>query len=474
MSEVYQGEASNVTIGKTATITGIGAGPDSIVTTSAAHEFQTGDLVTIEGVTGTGSFEPVESSSSINNLPGYAWTITITGADTFTIDNGSTTGAYVSGGTATDLSCLPPATIVNNGDSFDADAAMAPIETALDRTQALAAMLMYAYSQTFLANGSWVCPPGCTHVHILMCGGGGGGDASCSQSSADGYQAAQGGGGAGAQLVTVDFATIPGHTYNITIGVGGSSGVFSPAAQSGDGGATFIIDSVDADSLAIALGGAGAGPGFDVFATFGYAVQSGGAGNPCVMVAPGGRGTSTGSVPTAQRDWPWIDPANAIMRIVPNSDSAIYIDNQRYCSLEPGSGGACIAAHTITTSLTNFPQGASLPGQPSVGMLGGIWPGGSPGDQGAPAGSHLGGPGGGGGGGGAFGAGGNGGNGGAASSGGTGSTGVFGGNAAANSGGGGGGAGPGGGGATGGAGSDGGGGGSGQLILFWNSNLGGA
>src|SRR5271170_2567277 len=131
MSEVYQGEASNVTIGTVKTITGIGSGPNSSVT-ATAHGFQTGDRVVIEGVTGTGSFEPIESSSTVNNLPGSSWTITVTGADTFTIDNGSTTGAYSSGGTATDLSCLPPATIVNNGDSFDADAAMAPIETCLD------------------------------------------------------------------------------------------------------------------------------------------------------------------------------------------------------------------------------------------------------------------------------------------------------------------------------------------------------
>jgi hypothetical protein len=353
--------------------------------------------------------------------------------------------------------------VPDDGDAWDAAEFAPGYLGLLQRTAYLSYGALKVMSATFYSNGSWTCPPGCEWVYIVACGGGGGGDFSCVASTVDGYQTAQGAGGAGAPLGTTVFATVPGHVYSVVVGDGGGGGDHVAVTAGGDGAASFIQDTAVSANLWLTFGGSGCGNGIDIFTEFGYAVQSGGAGNPCIMIAPGARGLGV----DGSRDWPWIDPTYALMKIYPNSDSAVIMDNTRYVDLSPGSGGACIAAHTITTSLSNFPQGASLPGQPCSTEYGGIYDGGSPGNQGAPAGSHLGGVGGGGGGGGPFGAGGNGGNGGAASASGTGSAGDPGISALANTGAGGGGAGNPGAGAASGPANDGGGGGSGIFILYW-------
>ena len=73
-----------------ATITNVTQGSPAVVTTSAAHTFVTGEQVTITGVVG------------MTELNGNTYTITVTGASTFSLDGVDSTGygAYTSGGSA--------------------------------------------------------------------------------------------------------------------------------------------------------------------------------------------------------------------------------------------------------------------------------------------------------------------------------------------------------------------------------------
>lgn len=69
-----------------ASILTVTAGSPTTVQTTAAHNLATGDMVAIHGVVG------------VEGINGYA-TITVTGADTFTINSSNAVGTYVSGGT---------------------------------------------------------------------------------------------------------------------------------------------------------------------------------------------------------------------------------------------------------------------------------------------------------------------------------------------------------------------------------------
>jgi hypothetical protein len=67
------------------TITGASNPGTITITTSAAHGYNTGDSVTIVGVTG-------------NTAANGTWVITVTGTTTFTLNSSTASGAYVSGG----------------------------------------------------------------------------------------------------------------------------------------------------------------------------------------------------------------------------------------------------------------------------------------------------------------------------------------------------------------------------------------
>lgn len=69
-----------------ATVTGITVANPGVVTMSGAHNLQTGDIVVITGVLG------------MTEVNGQPYTITVTGANTFSIVNTSGFSAYVSGG----------------------------------------------------------------------------------------------------------------------------------------------------------------------------------------------------------------------------------------------------------------------------------------------------------------------------------------------------------------------------------------
>jgi hypothetical protein len=95
----------------------------------------------------------------------------------------------------------------------------------------------------FTTNDTWTCPAGVYSVLIIAAGGGGGG--------AGGNANGAGGGGASLQN-TVPVTVVPGTTYSITIGNGGTG---SAGASSGNDGA----DTIFGDSLAVFTGASGAG-----------------------------------------------------------------------------------------------------------------------------------------------------------------------------------------------------------------------
>ena len=71
--------------------------------------------------------------------------------------------------------------------------------------------------ELFLANATFVAPPGVTRVFVTMCGGGGGGG------DGDGGSAG-GGGGGGASIIHCPFAVTPGNGYGVVLGAGGTTG----------------------------------------------------------------------------------------------------------------------------------------------------------------------------------------------------------------------------------------------------------
>jgi hypothetical protein len=99
-------------------------------------------------------------------------------------------------------------------------------------------------SQLFLANGTWVCPQGVTICLVQGFGGGGGG--------ANGSGTSGGGGGGGSVLFSYIATVVPGTSYNIIIGGGGTAGV---------GGNRTDFDTI--------VGFVGAGNGGAVSNTFG-------------------------------------------------------------------------------------------------------------------------------------------------------------------------------------------------------------
>ena len=96
-------------------------------------------------------------------------------------------------------------------------------------------------------NYTWTAPAGVTECSVVLVGGGGG---ACI--GAGGL-----GGGGGALAYKNNITIVPGTTYNITVGVGGSHGVgaSSPGTNGGDGGnSTFTVGS----ETYMAYGGGGA------------------------------------------------------------------------------------------------------------------------------------------------------------------------------------------------------------------------
>lgn len=246
MPTTYAGDADNVTLGQSRTITGAdnsGVGGTIRITTSVNHLFGDGDYVQIAGVTGT-----TEANGT--------WQIAVMTATTFRLIGSTFANAYVAGGTAVDITCIPQASLLADGEAATASGLAAPVQVALDRTQLLAKRLFVAEQAIALLAGednvdlvgyytagahSYVMDPdrGDAIVCATAVGGGGGGGGGSSNAS----NLASGGGGGGAGQMDVRWFLAPaGSTIDVTVGAGGAGGVEGdPSGTNGtDGDATLV------------------------------------------------------------------------------------------------------------------------------------------------------------------------------------------------------------------------------------------
>lgn len=285
-----------------------------------------------------------------------------------------------------------------------------------------------------------VFPDGCRYVLAIGCGGGGGGGGGKTGSTVDNVYAPGGGGGGGAELGTAGFVVVPGRTYNVVIGGGGTPGALESPGQAG--GDTYVLDTVTNLVVAVFRGAQG-GNGSNLFAASVNFFTANMGGEP---VDPGGSQNWVG--------WGTGRSFNFDITAVPFASSIfgfpLRAGQGGYSRAgAAGSSGQAAARSSGTTGFTTAAGGAG-------GTLGGS------------IGAKRGGAGGGGGGGGAFGPGGPGGNGGIGGGASPGDPGATPAAPAANTGGGGGGGGGGGAGAAGGgAGAAGVTGASGRLFLVY-------
>lgn len=82
------------------------------------------------------------------------------------------------------------------------------------------------FTDTFNSSGTWTAPAGVTSVDVQAWGAGGGG--------ADDSMRGGGGGGSGA-FASATLTVVPGTTYTVTVGTGGSSGAAGGASSFGNG-----------------------------------------------------------------------------------------------------------------------------------------------------------------------------------------------------------------------------------------------
>ena len=100
-------------------------------------------------------------------------------------------------------------------------------------------------TDTFTANGSWTAPAGVTRVIVEAWGGGGG-----SAGGANG--ACCGGGGGGGAFAQKTVTVIPGTSYTVVVGIGGTAGASTPTAGGSGQDSMF-----SASSTILAKGGGG-------------------------------------------------------------------------------------------------------------------------------------------------------------------------------------------------------------------------
>ncbi len=139
-------------------------------------------------------------------------------------------------------------------------------------------------SKTFTSSGSFTVPKGITSITIETWGGGGaGGGVSTALASKGG-----GGGGGGGYNKVTNYTVIPGNTYSITVGTGGSSSW--GGGDGGDGG-----DSYFESSDCVAYGGKGGKSNNGTGGAGGFGLYKGGNGKNGVSGTSGGGGSSAGT-----------------------------------------------------------------------------------------------------------------------------------------------------------------------------------
>lgn len=82
-------------------------------------------------------------------------------------------------------------------------------------------------TQTFSTSGSFTVPAGVTAITVEVWGGGGAGG------GATGNPSAGGGGAGGSYVKNIGYTVIPGNTYTVTVGTGGT-GSTTAGASGGD------------------------------------------------------------------------------------------------------------------------------------------------------------------------------------------------------------------------------------------------
>lgn len=140
----------------------------------------------------------------------------------------------------------------------------------------------------FTSSGNWTAPTGVTSVQVLVVGGGGAGGGS----NAGNNYAGGGGGGAGG-YISQTYTVVPGNSYTVTVGAGGTG----TTAQGNNGGNSVF-------ATLTAIGGGGGGEGSSGGATASTAGRNGGSGggaggintgNATFGTATAGQGNNGGS-----------------------------------------------------------------------------------------------------------------------------------------------------------------------------------
>jgi hypothetical protein len=445
MPTYYTGNAANVTTPLTATVNGATNASPIVISTTASHNFNTNDTVTIDFVGG-------------NTAANGTWVITVVDSTHFQLVGSTGSGAYTAGGIALDESMTPAFQIPSDGDAFTASSINASVQALADRTQALAGRGQSA-TKIFVNTTvvQWTPPAGVYIVLAFGFGGGGGGEKPFqnpqSVATANSFVAI-GAGGGGAPLTVGYIGVNPGTTYDVVCGGGGTGATLGGSGGQNGGSTVLTLSGTPFFQAPGGVGGGGFAGSIDAQNDFS---------TPVGTCNPGGYGidgSSPQKFPVIANIWSDAFGTNA-------SDAQ---------SHSIGAGGSVYMAFNVASA--GVASGGFNGQDGPNGHI--VTPGGTAGTFGFPfaesVGSAyaLGGSGGGGGGGGPGGNGaGNGGNGGGANVNATGGNGTAGGNASGGSGAGGGGGGQGGQGSTPGSSGNGGNGGSGGLILvWWTSELG--
>jgi hypothetical protein len=346
MPDIITGDPSTITTPLSRSVSGATNASPIVITTSASHLFATADVVVISGVGG-------------NTAANGTFSITKLTPTTFELDGSTGNGAYTSGGTALNTSLTPQFQIPADGDGPGikaADVAVA-FEALADRTQFLQREAHEKQLRTdeFTASGTWVAPADVTRVVLEGCGGGGGGGGASDGDVATDNAPAGGGGGGGAILSVRSVSVVPGTTYNVVIGAGGSGGTPGSGGTStrGDDGS----DTTFGGFLAVFRGAAGGGNASSGDSTNGAASYGGSptrlAGAQRVVAAPttalvatlailprvpsaGGFGISSNLAPFDTRVEPGVPSTEGF---IGGAAGAVGVDDGSYLAGGPGGGG---------------------------------------------------------------------------------------------------------------------------------------
>lgn len=248
MPTVETGDRTACEIGLQKTVSGATNASPIVITTTTAHLFSTGNLVDVEGVLG-------------NTAANGSWYVTVIDSTHFSLDGSTGSGAYVSGGVATNRSMTPAFNIPSDGDPRNAASVSVPLEALANRTQLLA-ILSYMRKKTFPVNATWNAPADCLPFGIVVgCGGGGGGASGSKEGvSATNHCNPGGGGGGGAEEIITFVEFHAGEAYAIAVGAGGTGGASGSGGQNGtDGGDSTVTRNSTATVIAKMLG---AGKGY--------------------------------------------------------------------------------------------------------------------------------------------------------------------------------------------------------------------